>query len=101
VTADDHPGGPVAFESAHRPEAGLQSSVVGFDPIVRVRLGVVKRARHEFLDDRAQCRGSVGHDFDRLTVITERRLEKPTRCSGVASRRDEYVDDLAYWSTAR
>jgi hypothetical protein len=52
MAADDHPGGMVAFESAHWSEPGLQAATVGFDPIVRVLLGVVKRARHELLDHR-------------------------------------------------
>ena len=43
VTADDHPGGVVAFESAHRSEPRFEAAVVGFDPIVRILLGVVKR----------------------------------------------------------
>jgi hypothetical protein len=47
VTADDHASGLVAFEAAHRSKPGSQAAVVGFDPIVRVLLGVVKRARHE------------------------------------------------------
>ena len=45
VTAHDHASRMVAFKSAHRTESRLESAVVGFDPIVRVLLGVVKRAR--------------------------------------------------------
>ena len=44
VTADDHAGGVVAFEAAHRSEPRFEPAVVGFDPIVRVLLGVVERA---------------------------------------------------------
>jgi len=42
-------------------------------------LGVVKRGGHELLDDRAQCRGAVGHDLDRFAVCAERGLEEPSR----------------------
>jgi hypothetical protein len=45
VTAHDHPGGVVAFESAHRSQSGFEPAVVGFDPVGRVLLSVVKRAR--------------------------------------------------------
>jgi hypothetical protein len=95
VTAHDHAGGVVAFEAAHRPEPGFEPAVVGFDPIVRVLLSVVKRGRDQLLDHRAQGRGPVGHDLDRLTMSTQRGLEEPTRRRGVASGRDVHVDDLA------
>ena len=44
-TAHDHSGGTGAFESVHRSESGFEAAVVGFDPIVRVLLGVVERGR--------------------------------------------------------
>ena len=47
VTADDHAGGAVAFEAAHRSEPGFEPAVVALDPVVRVLLSVVKRGRHE------------------------------------------------------
>jgi len=39
VTGRDSLQGPGAFESAHRPQPGFESSVVGFDRVVRVLLG--------------------------------------------------------------
>jgi len=45
VTTHDHPRGPIAFQSAHRSQAGLEAAVVAFDPVVRVLLRVMKRAR--------------------------------------------------------
>jgi hypothetical protein len=33
--------------------AGFEPAVVGFDPIVRIVLGVVKRGRDQLLDDRS------------------------------------------------
>ena len=59
VPADDHAGGVIAFESAHRSEPCLEPYVVGFDPIVRVLLGVVKRGRDQLLDHRAERRRAV------------------------------------------
>jgi hypothetical protein len=86
VTADDHAGGVVAFESAHRSESGFQVTMVCFDPIVRILPGVVKRARHEFLDHRAERGRPVGHDLHWLAVYAERGLEEPSCRSRVASR---------------
>jgi len=52
VTAHDHPRGVVAFEATHRPKPRLEPPMIGFDPIVRILLSVVKRAREELLDHR-------------------------------------------------
>ena len=76
----------VAFEPAHRCEPCFEPAMVGFDPIVRILLGVVERVRHELLDHRAQRRCPVGHDLDRFAVSTERDLEEPACRDGVASR---------------
>jgi hypothetical protein len=95
VTAHDHSGGAGAFESAHRSESGFEAAVVGFDPIVRVLLGVVERGRHEVLDRRAQRRRAVDHDLHGRTVSTECGLEEPARCRNVTFRRDVHVNDLA------
>jgi hypothetical protein len=42
VTADDYAGGPIVFEAAHRPQPRCAPTMVGFDPVVRVLLGVVE-----------------------------------------------------------
>src|SRR5450759_900674 len=73
----------------------FQAAVVGFDPIVRVLLRVVKRGRHELLDHRAERRSSVGHDLDRRAMSTERGFEEPTRRARVASAGYVDVNDLA------
>jgi hypothetical protein len=43
VPGGDDPRGPVAFESAHRPEPGLQPPVICFDRAVGVPLDGVQR----------------------------------------------------------
>jgi hypothetical protein len=52
VAAHDHACAEVAFEAARGSESGFEPAVVCFDPVVRVLLGVVERAREEFVDDR-------------------------------------------------
>jgi hypothetical protein len=86
VTADDHASGVVTFKSAHRPESGLEPAVVGFDPIVRVLLGVVKRGWDQFHDHRAQCRRAVGDNLDRFAMSAESDFEEASRRSGVTPR---------------
>ena len=56
VTAHDHAGAVITFESAHRSQSCLQAAMVGFDPIVRILLSVVTRSGDQFLDHRAQRR---------------------------------------------
>ena len=60
VTANDHSCGVVAFESTHRSEAGIEPAMVGFDPIVRVLLGVVERALFPQTDDSAEPIDTAG-----------------------------------------
>jgi hypothetical protein len=50
IQHDDDPGGPISFQASHRPEPGLQASVVGLDPIVGALGGVTERERQEFCD---------------------------------------------------
>jgi len=38
----DGPQGAVAFQSAHRPQPGLEPAVVGFHPVVGVAVGDVR-----------------------------------------------------------
>jgi hypothetical protein len=59
--------------------------MVGFDPVVRILLGVMAHGGHELLDHRAQRWGAVGHDLDRVTMSAKRGFEEPARRSGVAS----------------
>jgi hypothetical protein len=73
----------------------FEAAVVGFDPIVRIPLDVVKRAGDQFLDHHAERRRSIGHDLDRIAMSSECGLEEPTCGFRVAFRWHVHVDDLA------
>ena len=45
VTSDDHTGGAVLFQSARRSEPGFESTMISLDPVVRILVGVMQRAR--------------------------------------------------------
>src|SRR4051812_40901495 len=85
MTAHDNGGTVIALESLHRAEPRFEAPVVGFDPIVRVLAGVVRRPGYQFIDHSAQRWRPVGHDLRRLAVRAERRREEPSCRSGVAS----------------
>ena len=53
VTTNDHAGGSVTFEAAHRSQSRLEPAVIRFDPIVRVLLDVMERRRDELIDHRS------------------------------------------------
>ena len=53
--------------------------MIGFDPVVRVRLGVVERGRDQLIGHGPQRPGPVGHDLDRLAMGAERGGEEPPR----------------------
>jgi hypothetical protein len=44
VTGHVRAGAAIGLESAHRPQLSFEPAVVGLDPIIRVPLGVMKRA---------------------------------------------------------
>jgi hypothetical protein len=60
--------------------------MIRFDPIVRVLLHVVKRARHELTDNSQQARRPIGHDLNRLAMPAERSREEPSRGTDVSLR---------------
>jgi hypothetical protein len=77
VTAHDHAGTVVAFESAHWSQPRLQSAMVGLNPIVRVLLGVVERGGDELIDHGGQRPRPIGDHLGRLDVSTQGRHEEP------------------------
>jgi len=101
LSADDRCGSAVAFEPTHRAEWRLQSAVVGFDPVVGVLVGVVKRRRCGFVDGTPERWCLVGDDFGRFTVVAERLPEEPSCRGGV--RRGDTKTSMTWplWSTAR
>jgi len=52
-------------------EPGLEPAVVGFDPVVFVLAGVVKRGRNQLLDHVGQRRCPVGDDLARVAVDSQ------------------------------
>jgi hypothetical protein len=63
VTLHDHTSGAVTFEAAHGTKSSLESPMVGFDPVVRALLSVLKRARDQLIDHREERPGPVGHNL--------------------------------------
>jgi len=56
VAAHDDAGRPFSFESPHRPEPGLEATMIGVDAVVRVLRSVMERERQEFGDHSGQRR---------------------------------------------
>jgi hypothetical protein len=75
--------------------SGFEPSVVAFDPVVRVLLGVVDPVGDQLGDDVRQRRGPVGDDVIRFAVRGERGREEPARRGDIAAFGDQHVDDLA------
>ena len=85
VTSRDYTCCVVALEASHRAEPRLESSVVGYDPIVRVLVGVVERGRHQLINDLQQCPRPIGHDLSRIAMIAQ-RIAKKRRAARVSRR---------------
>ena len=50
VTSHDRPRTAISLKSTHGPQPGLESAVVGLDPIVRILDRVMERGRDELID---------------------------------------------------
>ena len=88
VAVHDHAGGAVALEATHRSQPRLEPTMVCLDPIVRVLLGVVERAREELIDDGEERPGPIGHHLRRLAV-SDRARSRRTVARPAVSRRGE------------
>lgn len=78
----------------HRPEAGFESAVVAFDPVVGVLGGVVKRVGQQLCGDVWERVGQVGDDLVGLFVRVE-RCGEAAGGGDVAFGGEVHVDDLA------
>jgi hypothetical protein len=63
VPSDDDACRPVGLQPAHRPQSGLQPSVVAFASVVLLLAGVVERCRDQLVDHVRQGRCPVGDDL--------------------------------------
>jgi hypothetical protein len=61
------------FQTAHRPQPGFQSAVVGFGPVVGVALGVGPEARSQFIEDAFRLLLRIGIRCRRRTWAQRRR----------------------------
>jgi hypothetical protein len=95
VPGGQDPRGPVAFESAHRPQPGLQPAMVGLDRVVGVPLDSVQSRRDQLIQDPRISRGAVGGDLGRNRPGAEHPGEEPPGCGQVPPDGEQDVDDLA------
>ena len=94
LTADDHAGGPVGLQPAHRSQPRFEATVVALNTIVRVPRRVAKRGRHQLTDHIRQCRSSIGDNLIRLATREKRTSEEPAGRSDVPTRRHVDIDGL-------
>src|SRR6266516_2818585 len=88
MPSEDHPGAAVLLEPTHRPQSRLETTMIGFDPVVGVPIGAMPRARQQFLQHHRIGRREVGRDLARRRLAV-RRARWKNRCAEVASRRGE------------
>src|ERR1035441_8902974 len=100
--ASDHDAcGLVPFEAPHRAQSCLEAPVVSFDPIVGVLGGVVECSWQVVSNDSDEGVGPVSGDLSRLATAGNDHGKERCRGLQVTLFRQEHVDDLPYWSTAR
>jgi hypothetical protein len=95
MSRDDHPGAAVSLEASHRPQPGLEASVIGLDVVVGIPLSAMPRRWQQLLQHHRVGGCPVGHDFTRPDRgCADSPLEEPASCSDVAPRGDEDVNHL-------
>ena len=101
MALDDDAGRSVLFQSAHRAKSGLESPIIGFDPVVGVLGCVMECSRQELCYRSDQGVGPVSGDLDRFAMGGDRRGK-----NRFAAFRSRFVDTntsttCPYWSTVR
>ena len=92
---NNHPGATVLFEPAHRPQPCLQPTVICFDTVVAIPIGVMPRHRQQVIEHRRIRRCPVGCDlYRRDPRRADGVLEEPAGRRGVSPCGDQHVDDL-------
>ena len=101
MAGDDDPCGAVSLQSAHRAEPGLQTSVVGFEQVVRVGLRSVPGGREHLIEHPGVDPVPVGGDLDGRDPGPADRSKK-WRAEEVSRRGDRNTSmTWPNWSMAR
>jgi hypothetical protein len=83
-----------AFESAHRPQPGLQPSMIGFDAGIAVLLGDVRCRWDQFVQHPQVRTGLVRGHLDRRRTATQSPEEEPAGGRGIPLLGQQDIDDL-------
>jgi hypothetical protein len=96
VPGDDHLGGTVSLQPAHRSESGFEASVVGLDGVVGVKFRPMQGWQDHLVDEAGVEAVPIGGDLEGKDPGSLERLgEEPACCLGIPTGREEHVDDLA------
>ncbi len=83
------------FQAAHRPEPGLQPSVICLDRVIRVPLDDVQRRGNQLVKHPQVGGRAVGRDLGRGRARAQRPGEEAPRGCQVTARRQQNIYDLA------
>jgi hypothetical protein len=94
MAANDHPGGTVLLEAAHRTQPRLEAAMVGLDPVVGVLVGAMP-CKWQLLQHGRVDRRPIGGDLDGPDLArADGPLKEPPGSRGISPSGDEHVDDL-------
>jgi hypothetical protein len=82
------------FEPAHRPQSGLQPSVIGFDQVVSVLLGDMTGGGHQLIEHPRVGGRAISADLDRGQPVIKGTGEELTSGGQIPLLGDYDVDDL-------
>jgi hypothetical protein len=77
VSGADHAGAAEPFEAAHRPQSGLEPSMIGFDRIVGILLGDVARGGCQLIERAGVGRCAVGGHVAGVWAMFEGAGDEP------------------------
>jgi len=94
VPGADHLDTAELFEAAHRSQAGLQPSVIGFDRVVRISLGDVTGGGYQLIEHPRVGGRAVSGDLGGGRPVPECAGEESPGGDHVPLLGDQHVDDL-------
>src|ERR671917_2332289 len=94
VPSTDHLRAAELFKAAHRSQAELQPSVIGFDRIVRILLGHMAGGGCQLIEHAGVGGRAIGGDFSRGRPVLEGAGKESAGGSPIPLLGDQNVDDL-------
>ena len=95
MSGADHSDTAKLFKAAHRPQPGLEPTMICFDKVITVLLSDMASSGHQLIEHLRIGRCFVRRHRARVGAVIQSRGKEPASARQVPLLRHQYVDDLA------